>query len=363
MTHREPKAAPLAVAKRKTRKVAFVTGGLALLGLAAGALWFLRPVPGPLDLVPATTLIAADIDFEKLRESPLWDTARAALVTRVPIDKLDAACGFATLSRLQHGVLAIGEGEAGGVGLALTGSIAKEELLRCQTQLVIGAAGVTKNELSASVAHGSFWLTPLRLADVDLVLGVGLRRPMLVATPRWAEAMADAADTPSKSSYLRLFDPAPLPEPHAAVRARLEKAAEGLPLLIAVSAKMPAGQGNLVRQLGQLLPTAELAKRAQDIREPRAAGVSVVTSNRGKRTTARLVVDAGSDASAAAVRDVLLGTRLVVGQNMMLRLAGVGKILDGVSVTVEGAWVTATLEDTTEAMLDHVTKLRELSGR
>ncbi len=357
-------AAPAPVTQRNRKPLAVVTGALVASGLVAGALWFVRPTPGPLDTVPTATLIVADVDFEKLRESPLWDTARAALTTRVPVDKLDAACGFATLSRLDRGVLAIGEGEAGGVGLALNGRIANEELLRCQTQLVIGAAGTTRNEFSGSSAHGSFMLTPLRLADVDLVLGVGLRRPMLVATPHWAETMADAADAPDKNSYLRLLGGSlPLPEPHGAVRAHLERAAGGVPLLVAVSAKMPAGQGNLVKQLGQFLPTAELAARARDIHEPRAAGASLLTSSQGKRTTLRLVIDAGTDASAASVRDVLLGTRLALGQNLMLRLAGVGKILDGVAVTLDGSWVTATLEDTTEAMLGHVAKLRELGGR
>ena len=356
-------AAAVVFPKPRSRVPAYVTAGLAACGLVAGALWFVRPTPGPLDTVPAASLVVADVDFAKLRESRLWDRSRELLASRVPIDKLDAACGFATLSRLERAVLTIGEGESGGVGLALSGSIAKEELLHCQTQLVIGAAGVTKNEFAASTAHGSFLLTPLRLADVSLVLGMGLRRPLLVATPTWIEGMADAADAPDKSSYSRLFGSAlRLPDPHLAVRQRLEAAAAGLPLLFVATAKMPAGQSELVHQLGQFLPTADLAKRAQQIDALRAGGVSVHTLGQGNRTAIHVVIDAGTDASAAALRDVLLGTRLAVSQNMMLRLAGVGKILDGITVTTNGTWVTAALEDTTDAILEDVTKLRELSG-
>jgi hypothetical protein len=349
-------------AKRKPRTLAYLTGSVVAVAAVAGGVWFVRPTPGPLDTVPTGTLVVADIDFAGLRASPLWNTAREAIATRVPIDKLDAACGFATLSRLERGVLSIGEGETGGVGVALAGSIAKEELLHCQTQIVIGAAGVTKNQFSAASSHGSFLLTPLRLADVDLVLGMGLRRPLLIATPTWIEGMANAADEPDKASFTRLFGSAlRLPDPHRGVRERLEKAA-GVPLLFAASAKMPSGQANLVRTLGQFLPTSELAKRAQDIDGLRAAGLSISTSNEGKRTAIRVVIDAGSEGSAAAVRDVLLGARLVAGQNMMVRIAGVGKLLDGLTVTVEGTWVQAKIEDTTDVILDNVTKLRAMVG-
>ncbi len=352
------------VKSHRSKALRYFTGGLVVCGIVTGGVWFLRPAPGPLDAVPSSSLVVADVDMTRLRESRLWDRSRQLLASRVPIDKLDAACGFATLSRLERAVLTIGEGEAGGVGLALTGSIAKEELLRCQTQLVIGAAGVTKNEFSAASAHGSFAFTPLRLADVNLVLGIGLRRPLLVATPSWIESMADAADAPDKSSYVRLFGSSlRLPEPHRGVREQLEAAAAGLPLLFAASAKMPPGQSGLVQRVAQFLPSVELANRARQIDGLRAGGVSVHTLGQGNRTAIHVVFDAGSDLSAAALRDVLLGTRLSLSQNMLLRVAGLGKMLDGITVVANGTWVTAALEDSTDTMLEHVTKLQGLSGR
>jgi len=346
---------------RKRRLAGIASAVLVATALTAGGLWFLRPAPGPLDAVPSTSLVVVDADVRGLRASPLWERTEGFLRGSVPLDRLDAACGFATLSRLEHGVLTIGQGEAGGVGLALSGGIAKEEFLHCQTQLVIGAVGATKNQLAPTVSHGGFSLTQLRLADVELIVGLGLRRPLLIATPTWAERMADAADEPEKSSYLRLLSPAPrLPSPHDGVRARLEKEAAGLPLLLAASAKMPEGQGQLVASLLHFLPTAELVQRAKAIGEPKAAGVSLVTYEQGKRATLRLVVDAGSEASAAALRDVVLGTRLAHSQNIVLRLAGAGKLLDSISATTDGAWVIATIDDTTAAFGDHLTMLSDL---
>lgn len=344
------------------RRLVRIASAVLVSGAAlAGAAWWLRPAPTPLDAVPEQSLLVFDANLRDLRASKLWTDADRLLRSAVPLDKLDAACGFSTLSRLERGVLTIGQGEAGGVGLALTGSLAKEELLRCQTQLVIGAVGESKNQLSQSVAHGGFTLTPLRLADIDLVLGLGLRRPLLVATPHWIERMADAADAPEKSSFVRLLRAAPLlPSPHREMRERLEHEAAGASLLLAVSAKMPAGPGRLVASMLHFLPTPELIERAQRIEEPKAVGASLTTYDGGRRATLRLVVDAGNDASAGALKDVLLGTRLAQSQNMMLRVAGFGKLLDALTVRAEGAWVVASIDDTAEALAGHLARWNEL---
>lgn len=336
---------------------------LVALALLAGTLFLLRPAPGPLDAVPEASLLVVDANLRDLRESKLWADTEHFLRGSVPLDKLDAACGFATLSRLERFVLTIGQGEAGGVGIALAGSLAKEELLHCQTQLMIGAVGVTKNQLANATTHGGFHLTQLRLADIDLVLGLGLRRPFLVATPQWIEHMADTADAPDKSSYARLFSSAPLlPSPHRELRERLERDATGLPLLLAASVKLPSGQGQTVAALSQFLPTRELVERAKQIGEPKGAAASLTSYDGGKRATVRVVIDAGNAAAAAATKDVLLGARLAYSQNMMLRIAGAGKLLDTIKVDTHDAWVVATLDDTVEALSEHLSKLNALRG-
>lgn len=349
----------------RARRVLAIVAALIVLGTTlTGAAFVLRPKPGPLDAVPEQSLLVVDANLQDLRASKLWEEVERFLRGSVPLDKLDAACGFATLSRLERGVLSIGEGEAGGVGLALTGSLAKEELLHCQTRLMIGAVGATKNQLAEASAHGGFRLTPLRLSDVDLVLGVGLARPLLLATPSWIERMADAADAPEKSSFARLFSSAPLlPAPHRELRARLEREAAGSPLLLSGTMKLPGERGRTIAIASQFLPTAALTERARQIGQPRGFGVALSSYDQGKRVTLRVVIESEDEATAAATKDVLLGTRLAYSQQMMLRIAGFGPLLDAIAVKTDGAWVIASLDDTAEAFAGYLAKAGALRGK
>lgn len=329
--------------------------------LTGGVAWFVRPVPGPLDAVPATSLVVIDANTKALRESRLRERVEGALKARVPLDKLDQACGFATLARVDRAVVTIGEGEAGGVGVALDGRISEKELLNCETQLIIGAVGTTKNQLEKSYAHGSFLLTPLRLADVDIVLGVGLRRPLLVASPTWTEQLADAADRPQNRSFLRLFEVKPmLPAPHDAVRARLEKATAGLPLLLAASVKrVPRDPLPLI---AGFLPTQELAARAAEARGLGAIGAALSETTQGDqhRAVVHGILELADDNAAKALADVLLGVRLHFAQNLMVRAVGLGPLLDSLKVSQDGAWVSVRFEDDSAALADHLDQARVL---
>ncbi len=326
-------------APKKPRAV-LLAAALAVLtvggGIAYGAYRYFRPVAAR-DAIPADAFFSVHVNGKFLRNSFLGTVLSQALPalradgslneTDNPIGalaRLDEACGFPVLSRLDELVIFAEERTPGATtdattplfGAALRGEVTAAELAKC-------SRGVVASDTSQLRRDGSFYRG--EKAELGVAYALGARRPFLVGPPAAVDAAVASVDG------LRM----PFSKGAAGLqRAFVDASASSYTYATAWLRRTPAIT-RLLKGAAAFLPTAELARGLPSVDE-----ILVVVSGTGggkNQATDRvsIVLDAECTETSGCkdVATFLKRERFELGKNLAVRLLGFGSTLDHAEIS------------------------------
>jgi hypothetical protein len=311
----------------------------------------------PIDAIPRDAFLVASVDAAELRRSPLYHVAfgkdsptglpRADPLSpqALGITKLEEACGFDPLARVESFALGVPEeGDRGEIGVAARVQVTEDELGRCATAMRRGPTE-TKHMSGFAVveASGEEGVRP------RLGFGHGL---LVVGRGAWFDAMLAAADqkAPNVSASAA----------HAALRAALTSREGWHVPTVLVTVLLPRTlRERLKNEMG-----AEIGSK--DASQAIMAGVLGVSSagfafRSGSNLDAAAELVCDSDDACAAVEKLILKKRFEASREMMLRMIGLGPLLDSVQVERAGSRVRVTATANAEHLastLDRVLRYR-----
>lgn len=324
MSRRNSPLVPIAFA------LALVGGLIFVLRRPSG--WLMRGPSEPLSACPAGAFLVARADVAALRKTALGDSVDPMVRALVPFPRAASAgeCAIDPASRVESVALVVPEGEdRHDLGLAVKLRLEREELERC---------GKALSESSASKkpeTRGSFSLFASGDARAD-TLAITQSGLAILAGREWANAMVDAADgkrpaattAPPHSDLLAAATPKTSPDGGQTTRA------------IVMSVALPAATRQRVRREIE----AELAPGSDDrVAMEGVLGVEAVAAAIDVATDTEIALELRCDAapSCAKVHQLLERKRKSWGQNPVLRLLGVGGAVDSLTVSAQGARLSA----------------------
>ncbi len=327
---------PASLSQRTRVVVLGVVGTVAAFFLFGGA----RSGGGssdPLSAMPRDSFLVASVDLAELRRSPIYDvlfgSASAALDPKtLGIGKLADACGFDPLARVER--LAIGvpeEGDKGELGVAARVSVTRDELAHCSQNLAgqRGSKVETRDVGSFVVIEDGASAT--EAARPRLAYGQG--GLLVVGRGAWLDAMLAAADGKKPGVH-----DAP---GHAALRASITSKSGWATPTVLVSALLPKSLRDRLR--------AEMDGEAGSGKEIMAGvlgvasvGVALRAGASGDSTQLAVELFCDSADAAAAVEKLILKKRLDWSKELLLRMVGLGTLLDSVEVTRDATKIRVT---------------------
>lgn len=322
-------------APKKPRAVLLAAPLVALLlgGLGFGIYRYLRPVYAR-EAIPEDAFFALHVNGKFLRNSFLGTVLSQALPalradgslheTDNPVGtlaRLDEACGFPALSRLDELVVfalpgATNEATTPPIAAALRGEVTTAELATC-------SRGIVAADTSPLRREGSFYRG--EKAELGIAYALGARRPFVIGPSGAVDAAIATVDGQRP----------PFSKGAAGLRkAYLDASASEYTYATAWLRKTPAIT-RLLKGASAFLPTAELARGLPTVEE-----VVVVASGTGPGKNqatdgVSLVLDAECT-EASGCKDVatfLKRERFELGKNLAVRLMGFGSTLDQAAIS------------------------------
>lgn len=321
------------VKTRLLRALPFVAAALAAgIGLAASARRASPPTEVLLAAIPADAMLVATADLQQIRASsvlsPLMQKGR-----ELPgFGKLDEICDFDPLTKLRKIAIAVPSGDEADFGVAASGAIEAEPLVRCATKLIEKRGGQALVETA-----GSF--TTVRDAKGMQSGQIAVRQngPVLFGEGAYLQRMIRAAER---------AEPNVLATSHPKLRSEAEPAAIVATVLI----------------------PEELKERARDevgdIDSPAmrvTSFVAAVSVDRAMRIAALAHCDAKEP--CAQLAETLREARDESAKDIGARLLGVGTLLDRVRIEAKAERLQAHVDLTPEeatALVDRLLALRAL---
>jgi hypothetical protein len=313
----------------------------------------------PVDAIPRDAFLVATVDAAELRRSPLYTVvfgkesptglprADALSPQALGLTKLEGACGFDPLSRIDSLALAVPEeGDRGELGVAARVRVTEDELGRCATAVRKGPTE-TKHMSGFAVveANGEDAARP------RLGYGHGL---LVAGRGAWFDAMLAAADHKAPNIGAS--------QAHAALRTALTSREGWHVPTVLVTVLLP-------RTLRERLRTemgAEIG--AKDASQAIMAGVLGVSSagialRSGSNLDAAAELVCDTEDACAAVEKLILKKRFEASREMMLRMIGLGPLLDSVQVERTGSRVRVTATANAEHLASTIDRVLRYRAR
>ncbi len=305
-------------------------------GITYGTYRYFRPIAAR-DAIPADAFFSVHMNGKFLRNSFLGTVLSQALPalradgslheTDNPVGalaRLDEACGFPVLSRLDELVVFAEERTPGAptdattplLGAALRGEVTAAELAKC-------SRGVVASDTSQLRRDGSFYRG--EKAELGIAYALGARRPFLVGPPAAVDAAVASVDG------LRM------PFSKGAVglrRAFVDASASPYTYATAWLRRTPAIT-RLLKGAAAFLPTAELARGLPSVDEMLLV-VGGTGSGKNQATDRVSIVLDAECTEASGCKDVatfLKRERFELGKNLAVRLLGFGSTLDQAAIS------------------------------
>lgn len=329
----------------------FMFGGLgALVGSGGPA--------DPESAVPRSSFLVATANLAELRRSPIHavlfsDRPETALLDRkaLGLAKLGQACGFDPLARVESLAVAVPEeGEKGDLGVAAKVDVTERELEACTNSLAAERGPREGRPPSEPKSQNGFGV--IEAGGAKLAYGHG---GLLVAGKgAWLDAMLQTADRKQESYRLA--------EAHTAIRRYLGTLdGFGAPTVV-VSALLP-------RSLRDRIRSEMAGEAAGDPAQATMAGVLGVSGvgaamkagASGSSITLAGVFVCDSEDACASVERLVSKKRFEWSKELMLRMVGLGPLLDSIVVKRDGARLTVTASapaDQLASVIDRVLRLR-----
>jgi hypothetical protein len=338
----------------------------------------------PFDAVPRDSFLVATVNLAELRRSPLYEVLLGkespthAPRAEVPvlnaralgIGKLADACGFDPLSRVEQLAVAVPEeGDKGELGVAARVTVTREELSKCTSAMAKERGGKVETKDVGSfvvVEDGASQET----ARPRLAYGHG---GLLVAgRGAWFDAMLEAAD--GKKPGVR--DAAA----HAAMRASLTGRDGWRSPTIVVTALLPralrdriknemgaevGSKDNSANVMGGVLGVSSvgLALRAGGAGQTIDAAIELGCDGDDRGAASGPEKGGKGEEACAAVEKLILKKRLEWSKELMLRMVGLGPLLDSIDVKRDGARVRVTAGAPADALASTIDRVLRLKAR
>lgn len=297
----------------------------------------------PLDAIPRESFLVATLNLAELRQSPLYavllgdgrggKTEGALLNPRaIGIGKLADACGFDPLGRVERLALALPEeGDRGEFGVAARVTVTRDELSRCSENLAGQRGGKVDTKEVGSFAVIEDAEAAQEAARPRLAYGHG---GLLVAgRGTWFDAMLSAAD--GKRAGAR---EAP---GHAAIRSSLTRPDGWQFPTVLVSALLPRTlRERLKGEMGAEASAAGGKDVMAGVLGVSSVGLAVKAGTQSIDAALELFCD--TEDACAAVEKLILKKRLDWSKELMLRMVGLGPLLDSTEVKRDGLKIRVT---------------------
>lgn len=305
----------------------------------------------PESAVPKSAFLVATANLAELRRSPLsqlllGDNPETALVDKktLGIEKLEDACGFDPLTRVETLAVAVPEdGEKGELGVAAKVTVTGDELEKCTTAL----AAQRGQKAEPHTVHG---FGVVEAAGAKLAYGHG--GLLLAGKGGWVDTMLATAngELPSYKTA----------EAHASLRASL-RALEPAPTVV-VSALLPRSLRDRIRteMAGEATHDAA-ANTMAGVLGVSGVGAAIRAGASGSSINLAAVLVCDTDTACESVEKLVSRKRFEWSKELMLRMIGLGPLLDSIAVKRDGSRITVTASapaDQLAATIDRVLRLR-----
>jgi hypothetical protein len=347
----------------------FVFGGAGWLGGGAPQ--------SPEAAIPRDAYLVATLRMTALRRSPLYevllgnDKGTASPLDRkaLGIARLADACGFDPLTRVSELALSVPEeGDKGELGVAAHVDVTTDELERCAEALADqhGKKVETKRRGSFTVVEPT---EPGRADDPErartaIAIAIGQGGLLVAGRGAWFDAMLAAAEGTRPSLRQGELSPSgpgsgPAATTHAGLRASMTGREGWHVPEVLLTAILPRSVRDRIRAEMAGEATNELMAGVLGVS---AVGVAVRAGERGKDTeaAAELVCDTEND--CAAVEKLILKKRLDWSKTLMLRMVGLGPVIDSVAVRREPLRVRVTAKAGADALAATIDRVLRFSG-
>lgn len=301
--------------------------------------------------MPSDAFLFASANVAELRRSPLWEVlfsgrADTSVLDKrtLGLEKLGDACGFDPLTRVEKLAVSVPEsGERGDLSVAARVTVTAPELEKCTGALTTNAgASATQNGFSVITTQGGS--------------RVGYGHDLLVAgAGKWFDRMLATAD--GKNPNVKAS------AQHVAIRSYLtSQNGWGAPSMV-VTAVLPATIRDRIRNEIAGEPGDKTAAQAAMGGVLGVSGVGLALKAGGKggsiELAAELVCD--TDVACGNVEKLVSRQRFEWSKELMLRMVGLGPLLDSIVIKHDGTKVLVTAAAPAEqlaATLDRVMRFR-----
>lgn len=324
----------------------FVFGGLQALTGQTGS-------TDPETAIPKSAFLVATTNLAELRRSPIHDVLfsdkpETSLVDRkaLGIAKLGQACGFDPLARVDSLAVAVPEeGEKGELGVAAKINVTREELEKCTASLA--ARSGEKSEIKDQHGFGV-----VEAGGAKLAYGHG--GLLLAGKGAWMDAMLATADK-AQPSYREA-------EAHTTIRRHLTALPGFAGPTVMVSALLPRSLRDRIRsEMAGEAPSDPAQAIMSGVLGVSGVGAAMNAGPKGGSITLAGVFVCDTEDACASVEKLVSKKRFEWSKELMLRMVGLGPLLDSIAVKREGTRLTVTAgapADQLASVLDRVLRLR-----
>jgi hypothetical protein len=278
------------------------------------------------------------------------DAERPHALSYALLGSLTARCGFDPIARVRQVVVTSPEGgERGDFGVAFTGDFTKDELARCADRVIRARGGSPSPSTRGGFTQVEDSTDPMRAR-----LAYREGGPFLVGRGAWLDAMIDA--TERKTAGLR--------SEHTELRAALA-AKDGDAEALIVTALLPASvRDKLKAELGPEL-SSEGDQAYAGVLAVSAAGLALGLGDAAGPSTTRLRAQMRCDSASACdeVKRLIERKRAAFSRDLALRLAGLGPLLDSLTVDARGTELTATARGPGDELAHALERILAFTGR
>lgn len=360
----------LSFLSRNARAVALAAIGV--LGAALVLYFGVRSRRGPVepfDAMPRDSFLIGTVNLAELRRSPLYEvlfskgsearttpggTARPLDAKILGLGTLENACGFDPLSRVER--LAIGvpeEGDKGELGVAARVMVTHEELSKCTNALAAQRGGKIETK---QVGGFDVVEDPASEGAARPRLAFGHDGLLIVGRGAWFDAMLETADGTKPGAKEALA--------HASMRTSLtSKEGWGQPTVV-VTALLPRTLRDRIKnEMGAELGSKDDSQNTMGgVLGVSAVGLAIRAGEVGAAIDAAIELACDGDDACSAVEKLILKKRLDGSKELMLRMIGLGPLLDSIDVKRDGRRVRVTAGASAGALASTIDRVLRRAG-
>ncbi len=329
----------------RTRNALVFAAAAAVVVAAVAWVWqkreMARPLPGTLDAIPAGALAVATADLGVLRRSDAFAPLLSETREIPGLGKVRDVCGFDPLAGLSElGVAVPAAGGDGDFGLVASGMIDPDALLSCASKVIEARGG--RSVVNPIGAFRTVRDASLSTSGAEIAVREG--GPVLLGAGNYLRSMIDAAEGRVPSARAD--------GDHTKLAAEVGPGALRITVVLT-----PEQRRTLLEEIA--LSGAQGSPAASVV----GLGLAVTI---GERVGLSGIVACDAAPACGDLAKIFDGKRAAQANDMLVRLMGLGPILERLRIGSEGARISARVDMSMDEATELVTRgiaLRAAAGR